>query len=155
MGYLFIPLGEVARIKVIQQGRFFNIEEAAYQILPPDEIEIPEGIGGGQRGPSIGPVRLPERLRFLEDLNPQKIVAGLTGFGTRTYQAYVFGSVAILETDQYGNALYAVRSENLNELAPLTKRQLVSRKGDGFLAKIVHSEKWQERVRSLLLKNIN
>lgn len=88
------------------------------------------------------------RLEYMETLNSEKIVEGINGFNG--YYAYVFKNYCVLESAVYGNATYIIPKENWEILSQKTKKELF--KEDKVIAKLDHTEKWQQNITSVFNK---
>lgn len=84
------------------------------------------------------------RLEYMEKYRPEKVVEGINGF--KGYYAYIFGECCVLESAIYGNATYIIPKEDWEVLSQKTKKELLDE--NKVIAKIEHTEKWQQNVRS-------
>ena len=80
--------------------------------------------------------------------NSEKIVEGINGF--KGYYAFVFSGYCVLESAIYGNATYIIPRENWENLSQKTKKELFAE--DKVVAKIDHTEKWQQNIKNIFNK---
>lgn len=88
------------------------------------------------------------RLEYIENFITEKIVEGINGFDG--YYAYVFKNYCVLESAVYGNATYIIPKENWEILSQKTKKELFNE--DKVIAKLIHTAKWQQNVKSMFTK---
>ncbi len=88
------------------------------------------------------------RLEYIEKYNSEKVVEGINGF--KGYYAFVFSGYCVLESAIYGNATYIIPRENWENLSQKTKKELFAE--DKVVAKIDHTEKWQQNIKNIFNK---
>lgn len=88
-------------------------------------------------------------IKTITSYEPEFVAVGKGGFSN--YQIYGFPekNLYLLESTIEGNATYVFR-ENWEDLSKLTKREILS--NELHEDRIIHSEGWESRVRSLLDK---
>lgn len=88
------------------------------------------------------------RLEVLDNFNPLEIYEGTGGF--TGYYAYIFNKTCFLESGAYGNATYIIAKNEWKSLSKLSKNDLS--KTNKILEKIIHNEKWEQEIKSLIKK---
>ncbi len=84
----------------------------------------------------------------MEKFKAEMIGEGINGF--KGYFAYVFSILCILESVVYGNATYVIPRDNWEILSQKTKKELFDE--EKVVAKISHTEKWSQKVRTILTR---
>lgn len=88
------------------------------------------------------------RLEYMETFKSEKVVEGINGFNG--YYAFVFKNYCVLESAVYGNATYIIPKEDWEILSQKTKKELFNE--DKVIAKLDHTEKWQQNIKSMFNK---
>lgn len=91
-----------------------------------------------------------ERLTVMSRLNPQKYIAGTSGF-MRYFGARFEDDFVAFENLNYGNALYVMYKE-WEELSRRSRVDLLKGLREGF-ERIVHTDRWASRLGDLLQRH--
>ncbi len=86
-----------------------------------------------------------DRQQFFSGASPKEIVVGTAGF--RGYLAYTFNKHTILDSINYGNAIYIFENKK-SDFAKLTKEQILF---NGLNKdRVIHLKGWKEKVKQYL-----
>ena len=91
-----------------------------------------------------------ERQKFIEGLSPKRRIIGTSGF--QRYVGYLFSdNLVVFENVEYGNALY-IMFDDWKELSQKSRIELLA--SERNFIRIVHTKRWQWRVREEILQHI-
>jgi hypothetical protein len=91
--------------------------------------------------------RIEDRYDFLAKFSPDAYVSGTSGF-QRYFGAKFRDDLVVFENLRYGNAIY-VMYQNWEKLSQKSRLELLKGTQNDF-DRIVHSEKWKERLQNVL-----
>ena len=78
---------------------------------------------------------------------------GISGL-QRYFGAIIEDDLVVFENTRYGNAIY-IMYNNWQELSTLSRIELMSGKYGSDFDRVVHTSKWEDKVKKLISEHVN
>lgn len=148
------------RLLILPDDKMQEIASDIYQqvltgenILPapeePGSYKLASSNGSSKKSPDDARFRKWSQ-RFLEDLNPEKIIRGKILGSGGSYGAFVFNKCVVVEFDQEDRATYIFDLDYFESLKVFERSKILIESPKGFKGRIIHhregKEAWKKKV---------
>lgn len=133
---------------------YIKTTQLSWEFLPPgvreDDIKR---IFGNSKPSKEKILEIERRYDFLMSLNPKELLYGTSGL-QRYFGAIIEDDLVVFENTRYGNAIY-IMYNNWQELSTLSRIELMSGKYGSDFDRVVHTSKWEDKVKKLISEHVN
>jgi hypothetical protein len=145
---------KLAKINQINRHPFISVTYLNWEVLPPGWWNNPKFFTNskGKLSHALKPDDI-ERIKFIDNLLPEKQFVGKNCLGHRLYWVAVFPACVIAESAKYGNAAYIVRDKmNWRSILSRPKRQVIQL-GPKVAYRIPHAHNFRSRIIAIVRKD--